>query len=131
MENIRFFAPKNAAGKVKCTIHRNGKLGFSSAAAKDLKVSNLSFAKFGQKSDAADTSLYMLITEEFDQECFKINKAGTYYYINTKALFDDMKIDYAGSKIIFDLFLMPGNEHIYKMIKREIKRKSKEQQIGT
>jgi len=47
--------------------------------------------------------LYILLTKESDEEAFKVNSAGNYFYLNTRNLFDDLKIDYKKKKIIYDI----------------------------
>jgi hypothetical protein len=129
MENINFYTPRHSFGKVKCTIHRSGNLGFSDAAAKELNLTTTGYVKFGKSDNPLDSSLYMVVTNIYDKECFGINKAGNYFYINTKLLFNDLKLDYLGSKIIFDISVVNKDNNIYKLVKREIERNHKVTQL--
>lgn len=109
----------------KCTIHKSGKLGFSANAIKLLDISNdksLLFAK--DNNNPEEDRFYMLIGDSTNEQGFKINKAGDYYYANTKLLFDSLDYDYVNTTIIFDI---TATEHIqdgmkiYKLTKREVK----------
>lgn len=122
---INYYKPTVTTGNIKCTVHKNGKLGFSRQAIKKLNISEKSYAKIGFNAENNnDRDLYLRIQDNRDEETFKINKAGDYYYVNTKYLFDDLKIDYARKKIIFDIKELDENEDgIYKLSKRELERK--------
>ena len=122
---INFYKPKITTGNIKCTIHKNGKMGFSRQAIHKLKINENNHAKIGFNAENKnDKNIYLIIQDHKDEETFKINKAGDYYYINTKYLFDDLNIDYIRKKIIFDIqeIKVDGNT-IYKLNKRDIERK--------
>lgn len=110
---------------MKCTVHKNGKLGFSSVAIERLGILQDKYIKLGfNEEDKSDKSLYILIQNYSDNETYRIGKAGKYFYVNTKALFDKINIDYEGKKIIFDIQEIENNDiKLYKLIKREILRK--------
>lgn len=119
---IKFIAPKVVRGRVKCTVHRNGKLGFSQAAKIRLGINNTYYAKIGiNEEDTNDKNLYMLLTQQGDEESFKVSKAGNYLYLNTRNLFDELHIDYKNKKIIFDIEeIQHDGMTLYKLIRREI-----------
>lgn len=121
---IKFIAPKVMRGKVKCAVHQNGKLGFSQAAIKMLGIDNSYYAKIGiNEEDANDDSLYMLLSQQGDEESFKINKAGNYFYLNTRNLFDELRIDYKENKIIYDIEeITHEGRTLYKLNMRIIER---------
>jgi len=125
---IEFIKASDLERNVKCTIHKNGKLGFTEAAIKKLNLETNRFIKIGtNEEDKNDTNLYMVIQSEGDEYSFKANKAGNYFYINTKALFDKLEIDYRKHSIIYDIVECKNDEGnlYYKLIKREKDRKSK------
>ena len=68
-----------------------------------------------------------LIYSSAQEGAFKINKAGEYFYVNTKNLFDTLGIDYKNTRVIYDLV---NGEYegtpIIKMLRREIKKKKKD-----
>lgn len=122
---IVFFKPKASIGKMKCTIHRNGKLGFSRGAIDKLGITLEKYAKLGfNEEDKTDKSFYLVIQEYSDDDTFKINKAGAYYYLNTSNLFDELNLDYLRKKIIYDIQEIREDDiNLYKLKKREIIRK--------
>jgi len=124
---IKFITPSSVPGKIKCTVHLNGKLGFSQAAVKKLDISEANYIKIGiNDEDRNDSGLYIAILKRKDEDAFKVNKAGNYYYLNTMYLFDELKIDYRKKKIIYDIQEI---EHegmkMYKLDKRELNRNPK------
>lgn len=122
---IKFISPKLAEGNIKCTVHVTGKLGFSKQAIKQLNINSSSYVKIGiNEDDKNDANLYMIIQKEKDNDTFKINKAGDYYYVNTRYLFDDLKIDYIRNKIIYDIQEIEiSGMKIYKLNMRMLNRK--------
>jgi hypothetical protein len=101
---LRFINPASLDKNLKATVHKSGKLGFTVEAANKLKLQAFKSASIAiNDEDPTDTSLYMIINDTIVDSSFKINKAGEYYYINTKALFDDMKIDYLNRSVVYDI----------------------------
>jgi len=121
---LRFVKPQITSGAIKCTIHKNGKLGFSQAAVDKLKISEDSFVKIAvNDTDKDDVNLYMLVINEQIDDVFKVSKAGNYYYVNTRLLFDEMSIDYSKKKIIYDIVEIEyEGQKIYKLLRRELDR---------
>jgi hypothetical protein len=121
---LNFFNASELEQKLKCAIHKTGKLGFSESAIKKLGINDQKYIKIASnEADEADKNLYMVIAAEKDNEGFKINKAGNYYYLNTKALFDKLNFDYINTSIMFDIIEIEGEEYkIYKLLKREVKK---------
>lgn len=94
----------NLDKNLKCTVHKSGKLGFTEAAITKLDIENKRYMYIGTNDDDPnDTNLYILLKRNGDDDSFKTNKAGNYYYANTKELFDQQKIDYLKKSIIFDI----------------------------
>jgi len=123
---IKFYNSLTPSGRMKCTIHRNGKLGFSKEAIKKLNISEDKYIKLGiNEEDINDKDLYALIQDYSDNETYKINKAGEYFYVNTKTLFDKLNINYVEKKVIFDIYEVDNDDNVklYKLSKREITRK--------
>ena len=102
---ISFFKAKDFDGNLKATVHASGKLGFTDAAIKRIGLHEKKGIKIGQnKSDPTDKNLYIVFTEDLDDETFKINKAGAYYYVNTKPLFENMEIPFKTKRVFFKYF---------------------------
>ena len=121
---IQFLKPVEAKANVKATIHVNGKLGFSKSAIKQFGLDEGKFLKIGVNTeDDSDKDLYVIIKNFDDGESLKIHKAGQYYYVNSKPLFDSMNIDYKNKKIIFDIEDFEySNIKMHRFIRREIDR---------
>ena len=52
---------------------------------------------------------------------FKVSKAGQYYYINTKVLFDNLKIDYSKGNVVYDMSEVDVDGSVYYKLKRRQK----------
>ncbi len=122
---LKFFNPKSLDKNIKATAHRSGKLGFTIDAANKLGLSIQKSAGIAiNEDDEHDNSLYVIIYEDIREGAFKISKAGEYYYINTKALFDSLKIDYVKDWIVYDISIEKiDGETIYKFKRRERSKK--------
>jgi hypothetical protein len=125
---LDFFNASEFETRLKCTIQKTGKLGFNESAIKKLHLNENKSIKFGKSKDIQDVeSLYMVILDGVESEAFKVNKAGTYYYLNTKGLFDKLGYDYSVKTIMFDIIeVANGVSAIYKLIKREVPRKQRD-----
>jgi hypothetical protein len=55
------------------------------------------------EEDVSDNSLYIIIYDEQKEGTFKVAKAGDYYYLNLRSLFDTLKINYKAESIIYDI----------------------------
>ena len=127
--NLKFIKPKESASASKLTVQRTGKLGLSKGAITLLDVESRRYCKFAYEEESNEITgkiLYMFLCKDSDDESFSISKAGDYYYIKAKSLLTDLEIDFEDTKktVIFDIY--PVNyqgEEIYKLKKREIKRK--------
>jgi hypothetical protein len=125
---LKFFVANDIASKAKATIHQTGKLGFSNEAISYLQIKEDVYIKFAQnEEDASDLNLYAVLTNQVTEECFKISKAGKYYYVNTKGLFDSIGVNYKETKILYDITKIEiEGVSMIKLIRREIKKKKKE-----
>lgn len=122
---IKFIAPKPAIRAIKCTVHKNGKMGFSMEAIKLLNINSNCYIKLGvNEDDSKDTNLYLQVLRNESTNAYKVIKAGKYFYLNTRSLFDELKIDYNNKKIIYDIekFNYEGTS-IYQLNRREKDRK--------
>lgn len=123
---LKFIKAQEIDRNVKATIHTSGKLGFSSEAAKKLKLSEStkSIMIAVNEDDKSDENLYIMTLTEQNDDAFNTIKAGDYFYVNTKAFFDNYNVDYRNSKIIYDIveFDYEGSK-MFKFIKREVKKK--------
>jgi len=124
---VNFWKPTTPMGTIKATIHKSGKLGFSQAAIEKLQIDENSYVMIGtNKDDRSDEAVYLLIAGEPGEMSLKVNKAGQYYYLNTKDFFNENKIDFYRKKIIYDIVdVSEAEEKLFRLIPREIDRKKK------
>lgn len=125
---LKFIKAEEIEHNAKATVHTSGKLGFSSDAIEFLKITEEKTIQFAQnEEDETDLNLYAVINEGPTEGSFKIGKAGEYFYVNTKNLFDAMGVDYKKTKVIYDLVKIEyEGMPLIKMLRREIKKKKKE-----
>ncbi len=124
---INFWKPTVSAGVIKATIHKSGKLGFSQPAIEKLELTKNSYVMIGtNKLQNDDRAIYLKIARESDELVLKVNKAGQYYYLNTKDFFNENNIDFNKKKIIYDIVdISEDNEKLFKLIPREKERQRK------
>lgn len=114
--------------KLKATVHTSGKLGFTEVTARELgfKEDTENFVQFAQDDENQDI-LYLINGAIDDGDSFRINKAGKYFYVNTKLLFDSLGVDYINNTVIFDMVKIKiGDKELYKMTSRVIKKSKQE-----
>ncbi len=118
---IKFFNPDSLDKNLKATVHKSGKLGFTVDAARRLNLETNKSAAIGtNEDDPSDDSLYIIIYNEVRSGAFRIAKAGQYYYINLKALFDALKINYKQESVVYDISEEPfGDEIVFKFSRRK------------
>ncbi len=127
--DLNFIEPLDNRKAIKATIHKSGKLGFSSGAYESLKLENYkSIGIATNKSE--DDNLYMILYEEHMNNAYRINKAGEYSYLSAKDLFDRLGIDYSDElkTIIYDIVDTNQkfeNKTVYKLKRRVIINKNK------
>ena len=125
---LKFIKAEDLDRNAKGTVHTSGKLGFSSDAMSLLGLDEKKFIAFAtNEEDKTDENLYAVVYGSAQEGAFKINKAGEYFYVNTKSMFEALGIDYKNVKIIYDIIKTEyEGEPLFKMLKREIKKKKKD-----
>jgi hypothetical protein len=132
LEFIKFESPKDEYGTIKATVHRTGRLGFSSGATKFMSLRENARYKVGfNKDDSWDSSLYIVPTSDSDEEGFKLFKAGAYFYLKLKSVFDKNEIDYKKKAMIYDIEKEKYNELIYFKLKKRVKKERNEKNQST
>jgi len=123
MVELEFFDSSTKYGVIKATVHKTGKLGFSSGASKYMNLDNIKYVNIGfNKSNQEDRCLYIVETNEETDKTFKIVKAGDYYYVFIKNILKQLNIDYKNESVIYDIEKMTGEDNlIYKLCRRERK----------
>lgn len=103
LDFIEFEDPNKVGGSIKATIHKTGKLGFSAGAEVFMNIKDDSFFRIGfNNSSETEEKIYMVPSDTEDSS-FKVSKAGMYYYINLKNVFDKRGIDYKSKSYIYDI----------------------------
>ena len=123
---LKFFNPEKLDRNLKATAHRSGKLGFTVEAAKKMSLSIEKSAGIAiNEEDDSDKSLYVVIYPNKQDGAFRISKAGAYYYVNTKALFDTLRIDYKKDWVVYDISKeIIDNQEVFKFVRREKSKKT-------
>ena len=103
---IKIISAKRFATKLKVTIQKSGRLGFTEETARYLNLDNEKFAKFAQ--DDENGALYLIIYDMRDEDSFDIRSSSGYYYVSAKMMFDSLGMDYEKNVIMFDLVRKPS-----------------------
>ena len=130
--NLKFFNPANVDRNIKATTHRTGRLGFTIEAANKFKLApKMSFKIATNEADESDTNLYAVLYSTIEEQSFRVLKAGKYYSINLKPLFNQINLDYVNTTYIYDITdeTIQGIEML--VFKRRAPKKEKKQEITT
>ena len=117
---LKFFNAEEIQGNAKCTIHKSGKLGFSMDAIELMNIDENKSISIAKGSDYEDSgNLYAKVNNGNIRSAFSVSKAGEYYYLNTKNLFNQLGLNYQKDKIIYDVVEVEiENETYYKLVRR-------------
>lgn len=118
---IEFEDPNKGNGVIKASIHKTGKLGFSSGGQEFLNLNEKSCFKVGFNPE--DVNVIYLVPVENDDSAFKVSKAGNYYYINLKHVFDKRGILYKNKTVIYDIKKEITNDNIYYVLTKRNREK--------
>jgi hypothetical protein len=103
---IQIISAKRFATKLKATIQRSGRLGFTEETARYMNLAEEKFAKFAQDDESG--TLYLIIHDTRDEDSFEIRSSSGYYYVPAKMMFDSLGMDYEKNVIMFDLVRKPS-----------------------
>ena len=103
---IQIISAKRFATKLKATIQRSGRLGFTEETARYTNLAEEKFAKFAQDDESG--TLYLIIHDTRDEDSFEIRSSSGYYYVPAKMMFDSLGMDYEKNVIMFDLVRKPS-----------------------
>lgn len=113
-----------SAIKLKATVHKTGKLGFTEATAKHLGLANGTKIQFATDSD--DNGCFYLINKPSSgDDLFEVKGSGAYYSVNIKSLLDKRGVNYSNQTVIYDMEREDKypNFEIYKLKERILPRK--------
>ena len=132
---ITIISAKRFTTKLKATIQRSGRLGFTEETARYMNLADEKFAKFAQ--DDENGTLYLIIIDKCNEDCFDIRSSSGYYFVPAKMMFDSLGMDYEQNVIMFDLVRKPSLDEtlegqVFLMKTRISKRKeTKNEEIDT
>ena len=127
---LSIYSAKNYCTKLKVTVQKTGKLGFTADTATSLHLTPNSYVKIARDEEQSD-DLYMIVCSEADEDGFKVNFNSGYYSLPTTMLLKELGLDYTRFTIIFDLSRDSSLDKdaggmVYKMSKRVNSKKKKE-----
>ena len=124
----QIFNAKDFTTKLKATIQATGKLGFTAETISRLQLTTDCSVLIAPDSDNRNV-LYMAVLRTLNENAFPVLKSGSYYYLNTRLLFDKLDICYTHATVIFDLSRFEEGDSLlggdcYKMTMRTNRRKT-------
>lgn len=119
------------SAKLKVTIQKTGKLGFSGFTASQLGLDTNTYVSI-YKDDDAPKSPILVCTKQESKEAFRAHESNGYFSLSTSALFDKLGFDYKTSNIICDLKREPAADEFvegeaYRLVARQEKKKRAQQ----
>lgn len=103
------FNAKDYTTKLKATIQRTGKLGFTSDTIEKLRLAQ-GCSIYLAKDDENKKVMYMSVVREVREDAFPLLSSGKYPYLNTTGLFKELKFDFVNKVIMFDLSRFPEGD---------------------
>ena len=100
-----------------------------------MNLADEKFAKFAQDDESG--TLYLIIIDKRNEDCFDIRSSSGYYFVPAKMMFDSLGMDYEQNVIMFDLVRKPSLDEtlegqVFLMKTRISKRKeTKNEEIDT
>lgn len=123
----QIFNAKELTQKLKATVQRTGKLGFTAETLEVLKIHQGTHIRIAEDTESKRI-LWMGVLQEPADDAFPVNKAGEYYYVNTTKLFETLGIDFRKKNCMYDMSRFPDYDQAiggecYKMQLRSTDRK--------
>jgi hypothetical protein len=111
MIKFKFQKPELTRATRKATVHKSGKLGFSSGAAKMMEFEVNTYYRIATNAeDINDKNLYLMVGDKDTNDVFHVAKAGSYYYIRVKSLLEKLGVDYLNEKVTYDIKMVKDSE---------------------
>ena len=127
---LNFIDPTVRQLKPAARVHVSGKLGFNSDAAKFMNLEKLPSYVVATSDSEEEKYQIFFIDSEISKEMespppITVAKAGKYFYVQFINILNQLKIDFRGQKIVFDIEKQKYNEFdMYVLIMREQKKAS-------
>lgn len=106
--NLFLHSAKVLSRKLRATVHKSLKLGFTTDTADALKIKEgMGVLLYTETEIPMENRIYLRLVSVKTDEAFRINKAGSYYYAATKPFFEklgrDLGIDFATTSISYEM----------------------------
>ena len=98
----QIFDAKELTQKLKATVQRTGKLGFTSETLAALNIKQGTHVRIAEDTESKRV-LWLGVLQEPADNAFPVNKAGEYYYVNTTKLFEKIGLDFRKKNCMFDM----------------------------
>lgn len=98
----QIFDAKELTQKLKATVQRTGKLGFTSETLAALNIKQGTHVRIAEDTESKRI-LWLGVIQEPADNAFPVNKAGDYYYVNTTKLFEKIGLDFRKKNCMFDM----------------------------
>ncbi|GEM_PF-557688 len=107
MINKVLYNAEDLSVKMRAAIQQTGKLSFTGSTATALHIEDdTRFLIYGDSD--SDSILYMVHTSSENPQGFRVRRSGLYYYLPTKALFEQLHYNYKKDSYLFDIFRDPA-----------------------
>ena len=126
----QIYDAKELTQKLKATVQRTGKLGFTAETLEALHIKQGTHIRIADDTESKRV-LWLGVLQAPADNAFPVNKAGDYYYVNTTKLFEKIGLDFKKKNCMFDMSRVPENDEAiggtcYKMQLRVTDRKQVE-----
>lgn len=98
----QIFDAKELTQKLKATVQRTGKLGFTSETLEALHIQQGTHIRIAEDTESKRI-LWLGVLQQPADNAFPVNKAGDYYYVNTTKLFEKINLDFRKKNCMFDM----------------------------
>lgn len=105
----QIFNAKELTQKLKATVQRTGKLGFTAETLEALHIHQGTHLRIANDTETKRI-LWLGVIQEPADNAFPVNKAGDYYYVNTTKLFETIGIDFRKKNCMYDMSRAPEND---------------------
>ena len=98
----QIFDAKELTQRLKATVQRTGKLGFTAETLDVLQIKQGTYIRFAEDTESKRV-LWMGVLQEPADNAFPVNKAGEYFYVNTTKMFEKVGLDFKKKNCMFDM----------------------------
>ena len=98
----QIFNAKELTQKLKATVQRTGKLGFTAETLEILNIHQGTHIRLAEDTESKRV-LWLGVLQKPADDAFPVNKAGEYYYVNTTKLFEKIGLDFRKKNCMYDM----------------------------